>query len=75
MPAEWIWWLNGLAAFVTATAGFFRNRNPIAWFVIGATFPLIGLVLLFILEPLGPDGTPERRCCQHCPHLHKTEEA
>jgi hypothetical protein len=65
--------LNGFAAVVAAVAAWARNRNPIPWFFFAAAFPLFGLAMLFALGSLGPDGTPPRLCCAHCPH--RTEDS
>lgn len=45
-PAVFIWLAFGIAASYLAKN---RGRNPLAWFFIGLTLGLLGLLLLFLL--------------------------
>jgi hypothetical protein len=72
---EWIGLAMLLGALACVFLAVFRNRNALGWFVLGALFPGLGLLILCAIEPLGPDGMPARRCCVHCPHLNTTERA
>ena len=52
-----------VTTLTTSFVALFRNRNPLAWFFIGALLPVYSIVLVCLLKPLGPNG---KRTCEHC---------
>ncbi len=48
-----IWFLTG---YISSYFAKQRGRDPIAWFVIGMILGLIGLLILFLLPPIGKES-------------------
>ena len=55
-----------LGALASCTLALVRNRNGVGWFLLGGLLPVLSVLVLCALEPLGPDGNLLPRCCHHC---------
>ena len=42
------------AAISTSVCAILRGRSAVAWFIIGGTLPVVGLILLYLLPEVGP---------------------
>jgi hypothetical protein len=74
MTTQLIGWACVLSSLIAAALAIARNRNAVAWFMLGALFPVLSIAMLTILDSLGSDGEPIARCCPHCPHHSRGKE-